>query len=555
MQTSYISEIEAPPINELLGARPTAKFRGKGAVICEICFWILLVVVAGATAFIGIVPTRVFGHDDFFLLDNGWRIACGQRPHLDFFSPWGPVTFLTIGMGLKLAHASANGIGYANAIVALVVGLWGKRLARGRLTPLFQLIFGLYLALLVAAPYPLGVAPVLSSHAMLYNRYGYALLALILLECLQRVAGPKQDSGEMLGGISTGVALAITLFLKASYFGAALPFLALSFIIWRPNVKRTAGLALGFFGVSFTFLAYLRFEVAVVLHALYGAAGARANNMRWSDLTSILSTQIGYFILAIPLFFGESRSARGIRAWLDHHRFAIFGVSVFVADIVLTFSNMQRNAMPLLGAFAIVALGCRWAERQESKAGTRIRLPQYLPALVVSVLLIGHQSVQDAVGVGYGFAERLRPSTENASVRFTEPRVASLILYDGSPEKFSNGSIYTSYVNDGVSLLRKYCSASDRVLTMDMVNPFPYVLGWRPPHGGIAATAFNYTISAKFRPSFDAYFGDATVVMLPKQPAMAPYFIDGFYAIYLPALYQRYRLAAESTRWSLYKRL
>ena len=37
---------------------------------------------------------------------------------------------------------------------------------------------GLYLALLVTAPYALGTWPTWSSHAMVYNRYGYALLGL-----------------------------------------------------------------------------------------------------------------------------------------------------------------------------------------------------------------------------------------------------------------------------------------------------------------------------------------------------------------------------------------
>jgi hypothetical protein len=287
---------------------------------------------------------------------------------------------------------------------------------------------------------------------------------------------------------------------------------------------------------------------------LYGAAGARAENMRWSDLRSIISAQIGYLIVAVPLFLPEGHSDGGMRTWLNRQRFAIFGVSAFIADIVLTFSNCQRNAMPLMAAFAIIALSCKCAEREESTNHGRLRLPHYLPALAVSVLLIGHQFVPDALSLGYGLALKAHPSTENAPVRFTEPRISPLIMYDGSVEKSSNGSIYTNYVNDGVSLLRTNCNASDRVLTMDMVNPFPYVLGWQPPRGGIASTAFNYTISAKYRPSFDAYFGDTTVVMVPKKPALAPYFLDGFNAIYLPALRQRYRVAAESEWWWLYKR-
>ena len=73
-----------------------------------VVFLVCLLIICGATAFIGAVPTRICGHDAFFLLDNGWRIICGQRPHLDFFSPWGPVTFLVVGMGLTLADFSVE---------------------------------------------------------------------------------------------------------------------------------------------------------------------------------------------------------------------------------------------------------------------------------------------------------------------------------------------------------------------------------------------------------------------------------------------------------------
>jgi hypothetical protein len=120
--------------------------------------------------------------------------------------------------------------------------------------------------------------------------------------------------------------------------------------------------------------------------------------------------------------------------------------------------------------------------------------------------------------------------------------------------KWSNGSIYTTYVNEGVALLRRYGQPSDKVLTMDMQNPFPYVLGWMPARGGLASTSFNYTVSDDFRPSFDEYFGDATVVMIPKHPAQTHKFLDGFNEIYEPEVEKRFRLVAESDWFRMYRR-
>jgi len=107
--------------------------RRDGAARGRLLFVACLLLICGTTAFIGIVPTQIFGHDDFFWLANAWRTVCGQRPHLDFYSPWGPVMYLVVGLGMALSNASPNAIGYGSAIFGLLTGLWGYGLGRDRL--------------------------------------------------------------------------------------------------------------------------------------------------------------------------------------------------------------------------------------------------------------------------------------------------------------------------------------------------------------------------------------------------------------------------------------
>ena len=521
----------------------------------SIMYLVCLLIICGATAFVGAVPTRIYGHDDFFLLDNGWRIVCGQRPHLDFFSPWGPVTFLVAGMGLTLSNASANGIGYGNAIVGLIIGLWAFWISRGRLASTPRIILVTYLTLLVTAPYSLGHWPLLSSHAMLYNRYGYALLGLVLLECFRRREGEGEGGGEILGGISTGAIVAIALFLKANFFAISLPLVAASFLFRQPSFKRSLGLALGFCIVLFAMLAYLKFDIRTVGEAFWMAAGARSKALYVSILTLQLKTQVPSLLIAIAILFIGTRRTKPVGSWLDNRQLLIWTLLVFASDSLLMISNSQERAMPLLGAFAILIANRITAEWQRLPAmGARTNSHRHVFVLVLCSLMVLPQLVSDLVGLANGVFQKVHPSATIGLVRFTEPHLAPLILYDGDPQKAANGSIYTSYVNDGVALLRKHCDASDRVLTMDMVNPFPYALKWRPPRGGIAAIAFNFTLSEDFRPSFDAYFGNATVVLMPKRPAQIHFFIDRFYALYTPALLERYRLYAESDWFWLYKR-
>jgi len=73
------------------------------------------------------------------------------------------------------------GIGYANAVFGAVIALWTYRVARGRLAGAGAFVLGVYAVLLITAPFSLGYSPLAFTYAMLYNRYGYALLGIILL--------------------------------------------------------------------------------------------------------------------------------------------------------------------------------------------------------------------------------------------------------------------------------------------------------------------------------------------------------------------------------------
>jgi len=521
-------------------------------------FFVTLIVICASCAFIGAVPTFVYGHDDFFLLENGWRALNGLRPHIDFWSPWGPLTFLVTALGLRLSHASANGIAYGNSIFALLVGLWTYRVSRDRLQQTPRALVALYASALACAPYPVGMAPMALSHAMTYNRYGYALLVPLLVECVQRRDKTATDAEEWLGGISTGAAVALALFLKASYFIVGLGFLVASLLFWIPGVRRFFGVLAGFSVVTFLGLAYLRFNLAAMLRGLHMAAGARAQS--FSLITPVYNVAMHlvplYCVLGLTIVatFMKPRCADvSKQSYLP-----VAAIIVYFADIALLSTNAQSAGLPLLGAFAIiVANQVADAKKNSPSSAQLFTLPYYASVLLISGLLFLPQFTSDIVALPIAAARKIHPPP-GCATRFTETGVSDLMLCDrpdGDPaQRWSNGSNYTAYVDDGVALLRTCCKPTDKVLVMDMQNPFPYVLRWVPPRGGLAATAFNYTLSDRFRPSIDEYFGDATVVMIPKHPAFLRQHSEGFYKIYGPAVEERFRLIAESDWFWLYKR-
>ncbi|MBU5636419.1 hypothetical protein KOM00_06690 [Geomonas sp. Red69] len=520
-------------------------------------FLLFLVGICAAAVYIGAVPTRKFGHDIFFLLDNGWRVFTGQRPHLDFTSPWGPLSFLVVGAGMAAAQHSVDAIGYGNAMFACIAGVWGYLLCRDTVPYWPRFLVCLYLALLVVSPYSLGWGPLNSSHAMFYNRYGYALLGVLMIEALPWGDGLLRGSrAELLGGVSTGAVAAFALFLKANFFAAALLLIGASFL-WRGGVvkQRLAGIAAGFILATLAFLAYLQFDLGAILRDLDIAAGARAKSFSYAELGRKFSLNAMYLLFVLLLIIQSVRAKGGAGTGGRLVHGVLQGCFVFAVDMLLLCSNQQYSELPLTAIYALwVAVDVRACNGMSGRGeATPVSLGAKSTLLIGTAFFLVSFCTQ-LTGLAYGLVRKAAPSDLGSVARFTEARLESLLLYDDPAEPDSNGRRYVESVNDGMRLLRLNSVSSDRVLTMDMMNPFPYALGRPEPRGGMAAIAYNYTFSDSHRPSDQRFFGDADIVMVPKRPAAPGRMHEGLMRIYQPGLQARFRLAAESNQWFLFRR-
>ncbi len=511
-----------------------------------------LLLICGTTAFIGAVPTRLFGHDIFILLDNGWRVVNGQHPHIDYTSAWGPLTFLIVGLGLNISDYSADGVGYGNALFGLLVGLWCYRVSRGRFEEFPRLLLCLFMVTLIVAPYVLGTSSFESSHAMTYNRYGYALLGIIMLEAFQPIEDPRQETEKYLGGISSGVAAGLALFLKASYFFASLPLILASIVFFGWHRSRILGLIFGFSLILFILLAYLRFDIRAMVGDLQMAAGARSQSLSFNEFKRIALNNISYLLIVISLGIAGNMKTEEEKPIAVDIRIVLLGILVFFIDICIRCTNAQWGELPLVAIFALLTVNKAVTYFRKNQLQNRaFALPYSLAVLGLGGSLFLPLFSHDLLGLTYGALSKVH--AYSPPVRFTEPRLASLLLYDGADPK-SNGRMYTTYVNDGIALLKKVSKPEETILTMDMANPFPYALGRKPPLGGIAAVAYKFTLDDIHRPSDENYFGNTDIVMVPKRHALDDICYDGFYRIYEPALHQRFKLVAESEWWYLFRR-
>lgn len=521
-------------------------------------FFFCLIFIITATVYIGAVPTRTYGHDIFFLLDNGWRIFNGQYPHVDFTSAWGPVTFLIVGLGMALSDGSVDAVGYGSAVFGSMIGLWSYYLCGNRVPPIIRVALSIYLVCLVVAPFPLGVEFQGSSHAMIYNRYGYALLDLIIIDILVLDNSLNNRTDITKAGISSGIAIAISFFLKISFFGGAVILAGVSLFYKNFSRAYLFGVISGFTAATIVFLPFIQFDIIDLFGDLKMAAGARANSVYYDEIKIRITENILLFLFVFLLIILFIISPNNIRNSDKQQNIKIIclGLAILFVDAIMLISNHQPFELPLGVFFTLLLLNREIQSRNDLTPIQKTSLTKryYLPLLVPGIIFFLYFLGKNISGLGYGVLQKYRVSSFDKVEKFIEPRLASLILFDHPLEPSSNGHIYVQYVNDGIDLIRKNSRPHETVLTMDMFNPFSFAMGRPPAKGGIAASAFNYTISDQHHPSDSKFLGSADIFMVPKKPASPSFFYDGFYNIYQSSLKKNFNLIAESDLWFLYHR-
>jgi len=515
----------------------------------HLAFGLAFGLLIATVCYIGVVPVREYAYDLVFFLDNGWRVFNGQRPHVDFSSPWGPVTFLVVASGLKLANGTAQGVAYGTALVGLFIGLWAYRLMLRRMGWAPAALAGIALTALCIAPRSLGLPIVATSYAMLYNRWGYALLSLVTLECFPSRRVEENRALDFSSGLSPGVAIAILLFLKVSYFLVSIGLLVFSLLLWRHTTRRRlVGLAIGAGVVSLTLLWYEHFAVHSILTDLQMAAHARSQALSPGALfmAPFSHLQEGFLLfsaLALVVAFADT-SLGARRRW----RPVLLALVIYGAGLALLLTNAQESEFPLNATFGLILLSYLLSQEFPLSASYAATLSLF------ALLVFAPPIATDLATVGVGVWKAVRPPQADCS-RVPVGGLVPLVMCESSNLNSirANGRALAAYLTDGVDLLHQHLRKGETVTTFDYYNPFSFALARTPARGGVAA-AHNYVFNDRFHPTADAYFGDADVVMFPKIPAPPPEAHARLVKIYGEALESRFRLAAESSRWRLYRR-
>lgn len=486
-------------------------------------------------AAIGLKGTQGFSHDVFALLDPAWRMLHGQRPHIDFYSHLGTLSFVPTLVGMWLAGGRAQGFGYGLALTGFLCSIWMYRIGRSRMPDVPLVAITLAVALMIVDPTSPGFSPLIFAPAMTYNRLGYALTAILLVETLLETSGSDRD--RFWGGLSSGAIVGIFLFLKISYLAVSILLLAALYFC-RPQARtRWIGAAIGLFSTSLLGVLYLRFDLLAVARDLYVVAASKHINLNFYFLETIFFA--AGIMLVLCMMTGSLLRHRILRGYPQ------FGLAtalvVCSAGGILIFGNYEPTGFPLLRFFALIcvtALVMQSDTQSQPDSTNSFRQAVLLLASICIVVPFG----SELVGFGNALYQRIVMVPK-------ERPLEGALLYGFVP---TTDAFYTSQVNDGVELLRKHRIKNETIMCLDFTNPFSVAMQAPPSRGGAVTLQYGTTFSDLHRPSPERLFNGADLVMVPK-PGFDPSWTESLPRLYGPYLESYYRKVGDSRLWWLYR--
>ena len=493
-------------------------------------------------------PICRYGHDVFSFLDGGWRIYNGQMPYRDFNLPLGPLEYLIMAFGMLLTKGSTQGIAVGNAAFGVAVAIWGWLLARRRMPAIPALLVTAWLIMTATGPTPLGHAtPDFPSCAMMYNRHGYALMGLVLVEC----AFASQRS-RFWGGFSSGVALALMALLKLNFFGIAGLFLLASTAVRRDELSRFKGCLAGIACVAAAITIYLRLAILSFFSDIWLAVEARRSRLQLlgtihgmivrPEILILVLMTVGAVLLIAP---GRLRQRRAINTFL-------LGSVVIASTPLFMRTDSGETHCQLAVLWATILVGALASAFHESKERVAVSA-----VVAISLVAIFTQFFLDARSV-QTLLHFNAPAVQAKGFTISGGSMERVKFYDIKSDKmgyqFDNGHFQVDQVNDGLTLLDKFTTQDESIFTLGYNNPFTYILRRKPALGGSVWLQIGDNFPANHPISGDRLFGDARLVMLANYPSDLQESNATLAEAYRPYLSQHFVIVASSQWWSLYRR-
>jgi hypothetical protein len=452
---------------------------------------------------------------------------------------------------------------YGNLLFLAVVGAWGAFIFFRKLPAPFAFLLTLFIAVLIAASRPLGWDSALTTYAMIYNRYGWALISILFVQLFVEDQDFLASRSAALDAGSSGVVLGLIFFCKVNFFIIALTAVPLA-IFLRPGLRSWIVLtAIGFATVCFGFWLAAGVNTLDYVRDITFAARSQSVSQRVSWLTHSLKVNfvhglliggIWWYLIARPAMRRQIIWSHAIRATL------ILGW-ILGSALVITIGNcLEQSDVPLFLVSGIILLDAWRREQNRLSIDPKglTRLTYILASLIVVGLFFGGIFAKDLLSLASSPLRQLAGASGTPpSQRFDAASLRDFVVPHTSDvnTSYSRAGDTPARINEGLALLRRHTSPQSRLAVLGLTDPFSFALGLTPPRGAPLWWDLGFSFSRIHFPPPELVFAEATLVMypVPVQPENGCCWdtVRLLHEIYDGYLRQHYAEAGRSVHWVL----
>ena len=496
-----------------------------GAVVMWRSTWIVLSglsVIAVFSIVLLLGPGHIQGPwDVFILLEGGWRIFIGQIPHTDFYNPIGPLSYAMIAVGMYIHKPSLAAYVYGNLVFLAIVASWGAVVFFRKLPPPFACLLTLFIAVLIAAARPLGWDPALTTYAMIYNRYAWALIAILFIQLFIPAETVSTRNAAFDAG-SSGLLLGLIFFCKINFFVGALVAVVLAAVL-RPELRgRIVLMVTMFLVVCLGFrllagvnpLAYARdMAFAARSQSLTHRLSWLRHSLRVNALNGLLIGAMWWYLIGRP-------TIRRQRSWMDAIKITLVLGCILGSAAFITVGNwLEQNDVPLFLVAGIILLDA-WRRKptvSAARPNPTERWPYVVSSLIVVGVFFGGIFVKDVLSLTYARSGREDTQTVAAKLRqFEAANLGDFVIPSSDFQTaYSRTGDVPGRINDGLALLRRHVSPRSRLAVLGLTDPFSFALGLTPPRGAPLWWDLNISFNSNHYPRAERVFSEADLVMYP----------------------------------------
>ena len=409
--------------------------------------------------------------DAGIIIDGSYRVLNGQIPHVDFSSPFGPVTFIAGAIGMLISTPTVMGLNLGITLGGLGVVALGYFALKQSLSANEMAAFLLILSSMALTPRVLGYPAGNYAYVGLYNTWGYSIILIVTM--LMFIEGQRSAFGK---GIWLSLFIILLLMLKISFSLAAIIIVLLGLALERHQKPLILGLLRGGGGGALGILLYFSFSIQPYFRDQIFTSEAR--------LLSGAFSSVGFMIKFFETTFYDNLFVAIVMVcafWVfpNWKRFALLGTATLLNGFILSSSISQPSEHILANFFALfVALSMFRKFGQAS--------PVKIILIISAFVLTGSLLMKNCDGL------------------WNKTKLISILR---TPHSFSIKDSKVQLISLIDEEMLKMYELHKGGITVGANNIYPFYLGIEPLKGGLlywhAGVTFDKTFIKKYH-----YFGD-----------------------------------------------